>query len=470
MSENRNTGSFRDPGGQVYLLDGRVFRTVMPQAVDDFEFVRSTGLTKTLIEQGKLIPETIVDPAVLGQAGRRARFVLEHPALPFISYPYEWSFSALKSAAIHQLDVHLCALDHDVTLSDATAYNIQFRGTEPVFIDSLSFRRYREGEFWMGHRQFCEQFLNPLLLRSYTGIPHNSWYRGGMEGISAGELSKLLPFRRKFSFNVLTHVVLQARFQSQAGRQQDAEQVISKRKLSLAAFRQMLIGLRKWVSRLEPAGTGRTVWQDYANVNSYSSDEFKQKRKFITEFTQSVTPDLLWDIGCNTGDYSKTVLEAGSGYVVGFDFDQGALDLAFSRAKSEELNFLPLFLDASNPAPSQGWAQSERPGLLQRANADGVLALALVHHLSIGKNIPIPLVLDWIISLAPEGIIEFVQKDDPMVRELLRLREDIFEDYSENNFIQAIEKRAIIVRSETISASGRKLFWFRRRSSRTAAI
>lgn len=463
ISETAEAGSFRDPGGQVYLLDGRVFRTVMPCAVEDFDFVRSTGLISELVEKGLLIPESIVEPAMLGEAGAHASYVLEHPPLPFISYPYEWSFAALKAAAIHHLDIHLCALGYGVTLSDATAYNIQFRGVIPVFIDSLSFRRYQEGEFWMGHRQFCEQFLNPLLLRSITGIPHNSWYRGGMEGISAQELSQILPFHRKFSFNVLTHVVLQARFQSQAGSQRDAERVVTKRKLSLTAFRQMLLGLRKWINKLEPAGTGKTVWQEYSQDNSYSSDEAQLKRKFITLFTKSASPKILWDIGCNSGEYSKAALDAGADSVMGFDFDHGALDLAFSRASLEGLNFLPLYLDAANPAPSQGWAQRERLGLMQRSNADGIIALALVHHLAIGKNIPLPSVIDWLVSMAPQGIIEFVQKSDPMVKELLRLREDIFENYNADNFVHALEERAVIVKSEIVSVSGRQLFWFRRR-------
>ena len=315
----------------------------------------------------------------------------------------------------------------------------------------------------MGHRQFCEQFLNPLLLRSITGIPHNSWYRGGMEGISAQELSQILPFHRKFSFNVLTHVVLQARFQSQAGSQRDAERVVTKRKLSLTAFRQMLLGLRKWINKLEPAGTGKTVWQEYSQDNSYSSDEAQLKRKFITLFTKSASPKILWDIGCNSGEYSKAALDAGADSVMGFDFDHGALDLAFSRASLEGLNFLPLYLDAANPAPSQGWAQRERLGLMLRCIADGIIALALVHHLAIGKIIPIPSVIDWLVSMAPQGIIEFVQTSDPMVKELLRLREDIFENYNADNFVHALEERAVIVKSEIVSVSGRQLFWFRRR-------
>lgn len=456
------TGSFRDPGGRVYVIDGHVYRSVMPTAIDDYEFVRSTGLIDKLCGSGRVIPETVVDPRVLGASGAGAHHVLEHPMLPFISYPYEWSFPALKAAALLQLDVHLEALDHGVTLSDASAYNIQFRGPRPVFIDSLSFRRYREGEFWMGHRQFCEQYINPLLLRALVGVPHNSWYRGALEGISAQELCPLLRWSHKFSWNILTHVVMQARLQGRATSQLSAEYRIRRRKLSLLALRQMLHGLRKWIAKLEPADRGKTVWANYAGCNSYESEDAQAKRNFIADFSRSLQPEVLWDIGCNTGDYSKAALESSATFVVGFDFDQDALNLAFERAIKENLNFLPLYLDAANQSPSQGWAQSERGGLMQRASADGILALAVVHHLSIGRNIPLQEVVDWLVAMAPEGVIEFVQKSDPMVQSMLRLREDIFNDYSEESFVYFLKRKADIVRFATVSGANRRLFWFRR--------
>lgn len=456
-------GSFRDPSGHVYLVDGRVFRTVMPRAMEDYEFVRAQGLIDELVASGQLIAETPVDQDVLGDAGRGAALVLEHPRLPFISYPYEWSFAALKSAALLHLDIHLKALSHGVTLSDASAYNIQFRGANPVFIDSLSFRRYHEGEFWMGHRQFCEQFVNPLLLRSLFGLPHNAWYRGTLEGITAQQLRPMLKWRHVLSWNVLTQVVMQARFQSQSSATSDAEKNLKARRLSPLAFKQMLKGLRKWIAGLEPAGTAPTVWANYASDNSYDTEEEQAKAQFVAEFARDVKPEVLWDIGCNTGQYSRLALEAGAGSVVGFDFDQGALDLAYSRATSTGLNFLPLFMDAANQSPSQGWAQVERMGLGERRCADGMLALAVVHHLAISRGVPLWRVVDWLVGIAPQGVIEFVQKSDPMVQALLRLREDIFDDYHEGSFVHYLESKADIVKSVVVSASGRRLFWFKRR-------
>jgi hypothetical protein len=245
-------GSFRDPSGRIFWLGERVLRTVMPQAVADFDYVESTGIVTALIKKGMLIDQARRPASLIGEAAAGAAYVLEHPKLDFISYPYEWSFRALQSAALLQLDLYLEGLQHGVTLSDATAYNIQFDGARPVFIDRLSFRRYVDGQFWLGHRQFCEQFLNPLLLRSMFGIPHNAWYRGSPEGIGAAELSALLPLRRKLSWRVLTNVVMQGSLQKT--RSSDAQKAVAgKAALSKARIRA-LADRSAHVDRSAPSG------------------------------------------------------------------------------------------------------------------------------------------------------------------------------------------------------------------------
>jgi ribosomal protein L11 methylase PrmA len=461
MAAYRDSGSFRDPSGSVMMLDDRIFRTVMPLAAADYETTRRTGILEELMAEGLVVHERPVSRELLGAAAAQASYVVEHPKLPFISYPYEWSFHALKDAALLHLDVHLRCLERGVTLSDASAYNIQFRGPAPVFIDTLSFRPYREGEIWAAHRQFCDQFLNPLLLRALLGIPHNAWYRGSLEGIPVEHLANALPLRAKFSWPVLQHVVLHAMLEKVSAKDRPAGEA-AKVRLPQIAFRRILIGLRDWIRTLQPKGSEKTVWRDYAEVNSYSSDEARSKAAFVREFAAAVRPALLWDLGCNTGEYSKAALEAGARLSIGFDFDAGALDRAYLRAKAEGLNLLPLHLDAANPSPSQGWGQGERKGMRERAPADGVLALAFVHHLAVAKNVPLEYVVDWVVGMASAGVIEFVQKGDPMVQELLRLREDIFADYSEETFERALRARARIQRVEQVSAAGRKLYWFDR--------
>lgn len=459
------SGSFRDPSGQVLLRDGRVFRTVMPRAAHDYEFVKNSGFPKELENQGLLVASVEVNRDHVGSWGRDATLVLEHPKLPFISYPYEWSFSTLKAACLAHLAIHLKALDYGVTLSDASAYNIQFLGAKPIFIDRLSLIKYTDGAFWVGHKQFCEQFLNPLLLRSFFGIPHNPWYRGSQEGIPTEDLARLLPWRKKFSSNILKHVILPASFQKKVLKKnlEKTGNFLKGQSFPLSSLRSMLTGLRGWIEELIPLDTGKTIWGNYAKDHSYSSQEVEQKRDFIYKFVQSVQPNIVWDFGCNTGEYSVEALKANAQMVIGFDFDQKALDLAFSRAKDENLSFLPLFLDAGNPAPNQGFGEQERQGLKVRANADGLLALAFIHHLAIGRNVPLRQLLNWLLSLAPHGVVEFVPKSDPMIQEMLVLREDIFEGYTEENFMACIKESADIVETKVISRSGRQLIWYAKR-------
>ena len=460
-SASAESGSFRDRRGRIHYVDGRVLRTVMPVAAEDYEYVRSTGFVDSLIANGQLVGETPVDRSLLGKDGDAATVVLEHPRLPFISYPYEWTFAALKAAALLHLDIQLAALEHDITLTDASAYNVQFIGPRPVFIDHLSFRRYEAGEFWTGHRQFCEQFVNPLLLRAVLGVPHNAWMRGSLEGITAEELRKLLPWRSRFSWNILTNVFMQAKLQ-RSGSASTAAKSIESRRLPKIGFEQMLRSLRGWIAKLTPKDDTDTVWQDYASQTSYSDTETAAKRRFVAEFVSAACPGVVLDLGCNTGDYSVLALETGADLAVGFDFDQGALETAYSRALNQSLNFLPLFLDAANPSPDQGWQQAERQGLSARARGDAVLALALVHHMAIARNLPLEQVVAWISAMAPAGVIEFVPKADPMVQRLLSLREDLFDDYEQAEFEALLRRQARVIRSEKVSDSGRMLYWFER--------
>jgi ribosomal protein L11 methylase PrmA len=463
MRPEPHPASFRDPGGRVYERDGRILRAVMPPAAADFEFVRSTGLLDALGAEGLAVPATVVPEPLDG-----ARYVLEHPRLPFVSYPYEWSFPALKAAALLHLDVHLRALERGVTLSDASAYNVQFvEASRPVFIDALSFRRYREGEFWTGHRQFCEQFLNPLLLRALLGVPHNAWYRGTLEGVETGSLSRLLGLRHRLSPGVFTQVTLPAVLQSSAARDGSSTLGLASRavKLPPGRFRGMLRRLGAWIERLTPADRGRTAWAEYGRGGHYTSDEIERKARFVERFVRATGARVVWDLGSNRGDYAKVALDAGARFVVGFDADQQALEAAFARAREERLALLPLFLDAANPSPAQGWGQGERGGLLERRNADAVLALALVHHLAIARNVPLGELVGWLVSLAPAGVVEFVPKTDAMVQRLLHLREDVFPDYTEDAFLARLDERARIVDTEAASASGRRLVWYARRDA-----
>jgi ribosomal protein L11 methylase PrmA len=449
-------GSFRDPGSRIFLDSGRVLRAVFKTSAADYEAVRDSGLLQELLHDQVLIESTELAPKVTPIEG--ASYVLEHPRLPFLSYPYEWPFTLLKRAAILQLDLLIRSLDQRFTLSDATAYNVQFIGTRPIFIDHLSLRPYFDGEIWAGHRQFCMQFLNPLIVWTRLGIAPNAWFRGSLEGISPEELAPLLKLPDRLSWTILTHVIAQAVVQR---RTSDASAGSPKHHLPRRSFEALLKGLRDFVAKQQLPKLG-TVWATYDSDNSYEGSEAVEKQQFVKEMVTAVRPGKIIDLGCNSGDYSIAALDAGAGYVVGFDFDFGALERAVARSTADAIPFLPLWLDATNPSPSQGWNQAERMGFSERARADAVLALAFVHHLAIAKNVPLSMVLDWIMAIAPIGVIEFPQKEDPMVERLLRNRTDIFGDFHEEAFLALMRSRGKIVRMLRLQPTNRLLVWYDR--------
>lgn len=452
-------GSFRDPRGRVYSRDGRIFRAIAPKAQTDYRKLVDSGLYSRLVDKGWL---TVA--VETGTPGANQALVVEHERLPFVSYPYEWTFSQLKAAAVHQLDVHLEALNHGLTLSDASAYNVQFIDANPIFIDLLSFVQYEEGMLWAGHRQFCEHYLRPLLFTATFGIPFNNWLRSSIEGLSGQDLVRLMSLRHKLSPRTFLNVTLPCWLQQSSSNNNAAIQRASRRRLSKAALEFMLNSLRDWVQSMD-LRSGKTTWDDYYEVgHNYSQSEAEAKHRIVSEFVARWKPTTVWDMGCNTGEFSATALEAGATRVIGFDFDQMALEGAYRRAKDRKLAFLPLFQDAANPSPDQGWNGVERKSLILRRNADALIALAFEHHLAIGRNIPLDQLVAWLVSLAPVGLVEFVPRGDSNLDRLLRHREDVFDEYTEDNFRLAIETVAQIDRVDVVSASGRKLYWYSRRA------
>jgi ribosomal protein L11 methylase PrmA len=455
-------GSFRDPSGYVFTSGDRIFRAITPVGAAQFE--ASQKILGDLVTARRLVDFSEVDPRNFDVPLGSFSYLIEHPRLPVWSMPYEWSFSLLKDAALFHLDLHLYLLDRGFTLSDASAYNVQFIGPRPIFVDHLSIRPYQDGEFWLGHKQFCEQFLNPLLLRSFFDVSHNSWYRGNLEGIPQEQLADLLPFWRKFSWRVLSHVTLPARIQKSFEGRSGANVSVKDRRLPKASFVGMLTQLRNWIGGLAPLKGGKTTWANYDKENSYLADEAQAKREFIGNFIKAVSAKTIIDLGCNTGDYSEASLASGAESVVGFDFDQQALDRAHSRAKTAKMNFLPLYLNAMNPSPNQGWRQTERSGFAERFRSDAVLALAFEHHLAIAHNVPLEQAVAWVTGVAPVGVIEFVPKTDPTIQKMLSLRSDIFPDYTEERFAGALARDNEILEKKRVSESGRVLFAFRKRA------
>ena len=409
--------------------------------------------------RGWLIEYRYVDPTTVSPDLPKAAAWVEHPRIEPWTYPYEWPTLLLREAALLHLDVLLLALEHDVVLSDSSAYNLQFVGGRPIYIDLLSLRRYEPGSYWAGHKQFCEQFLAPLILDARWNIAWQPWFRGSLEGIPLESIAHLCRRRDWLSLRMAMHVLLPARL---ASRTTSSSEVVSRptRPLPKTAYVNLVRGLREWIQSM-PGIAGTSVWMEYATSNTYASEEREAKRRIVADFVGRRQPERVIDLGCNSGDYSEVALTAGAKRVVGLDADRGALAAACRRSKSLAA-FLPLYMDAANPSPAQGWLEHERKAFSTRFVSDAVIALAFAHHLAVGRNAPIDETLAWIVQLAPAGLIEFVEPDDPTVQKMLRLRDGPLPEWDRARFEQALSNQVRIVASTVVSSAGRRIYEYER--------
>jgi len=453
--QNRVDASFRDPAGFLFYREGELFRQVNRSYQEDYDLLISSELYDALTGPSLLIPHQEVQ-ATPSQPDCAYK-IIKPSLIPFISYPYEWSFSQLKDAALATLAIQKKALQFGMSLKDCSAYNIQFIGSSPVFIDTLSFERYREGEPWVAYRQFCQHFLAPLALMSCRDIRLNQLLRVYIDGIPLDLAAVLLPVKTRFSFSLLSHIHLHARSQKRHAGEAVKR---SGNKVSKMAFRGIVDSLESLIRKLrwKPGGT---EWADYYEATNYSVEAQAEKQRLVSEYLACVQPKMVWDLGANTGVFSRLATGVGA-LTVAYDVDPAAVEKNYLKAREEdESALLPLVLDLTNPSPGLGWENRERMSLIERGPADLVLALALVHHLAISNNLPFFKIVNFFRKICRDLIIEFIPKEDSQVQRLLASREDIFPDYNRECFEKAFVEYFIIERSEKISDSERTLYLMR---------
>ena len=377
-------GSFRDRDGRVYREQGRVLRGLSPTALENFRQLEKAPFFRGLLEAGKVVETRLLsddeNPLPADIKARWAGFI-EHAPVAVISYPYEWSFSMLRAAALLQLDLVEQAISNGFSLKDATPYNVQFVDRKPVFIDIPFFEPLQEGQPWTGYRQFCEMFLFPLLLQSYKNIDFQPYMRGSIDGVGVQTASALFGLRDRFRKGVLSHVWLQAKLDSRYGGSSDNV----RSNLKTAGFNRELIlvnvrKMTKLIRRLEWEAAG-SEWGDYAEFHNYSADDHQLKEDFVREAVETCRPGTVWDIGCNTGQFSRVAAPLCQ-QVVAMDIDHVAVERLFQNPEMPP-NILPLLQNVSDPSPNWGWKNTERTDLQSRSKPDLVLCLALIHHVVI---------------------------------------------------------------------------------------
>jgi len=451
--------SFRDPSGFLFIKDGVLFRRVNTVYGEHYDQLMGSGLYEKLVGAGLLISHAEVNVPSPEEDSDTLYKIIRPEVVPFISYPYEWCFSQLKHAALTTLEIQRTALEFEMCLKDSSAYNIQFKDGGPVLIDTLSFERYHEGQPWVAYRQFCQHFLAPLALMSQKDVRLSQLFRVYIDGVPLDLASSLLPARSLLRFGLVSHIHFHAKSQRRyADRPVDTKKI---RKVSRLGLMAIVDSLSSTVKKLQWKPRD-TEWADYYEDTNYSSEAFEEKKRFLSEFLDKVKPESLWDIGANTGVFSRIASRKGIS-TISFDIDPSAAEKNYLECvTNREKNVLPLLLDLTNPSPAIGWENLERMSFMDRAPADAAFALALIHHLAIGNNVPLEKVARLLSRISEWLVIEFVPKSDSQVKRLLLSREDIFGDYTQTDFEKVFKKHFEIHDKLAIPGSQRTLYSMKR--------
>jgi hypothetical protein len=453
-------GSFRDPSGSVFFYEGQLYRKINICYREDYEAVTTTGLYDRLVREELLLPHEEVpllfdnDPNIFK--------IIRPEFLPFISYPYEWCFSQLKDAALATLNIQKIALNHGCILKDASAYNVQFKDGRPILIDTLSFKRYVEGEPWVAYRQFCQHFMAPLALMSRTDIRLSQLTRIFLDGLPLDFARNLLPWKTYFHLFLLLHIHLHARVQKRFSKKFSVKSY-SVRKPKLQAIVDSLLASvnhLKWNPR-------ETEWAEYDREMNYQGRSFESKKALVSQILQQIRPEVVWDLGANVGTFSR-IASAQKVPVISLDADPGAVEKNYLWCKANgECHILPLVIDMTNPSPAIGWENTERASLIERGPADLVMALALIHHLAISNNLPLLKIAQFFSTLCRRWlIVEYVPKNDTWAQYLLGTRTDSFADYTQDHFERAFAPFFDIRFRKKIEDSERFFYFLEKKESR----
>lgn len=449
--------SFRDPSGFIFERDGVLYRQVNPCYEPDYRHLMESGLYRKLVQEGLLISHE--------EENGPCR-ILRPARIPFVSYPYEWCFSQLKEAALLTLKIQRMAWASGMTLKDASAYNVQFHHGKPVWIDTLSLERAQADEPWVAYRQFCEHFLAPLALMAWKDTRLGRLTELYCDGIPLDLAAALLPRRTRLIPSLLVHLHLHAKAQKIFSETQKTPQPNPPGRVNPQGRSALLDHLESGIRSMR-LSSHHTAWSNYYETLGYSSEGMEQKKQLVSRLLGQVRPEpkIVWDLGANTGLFSRIASMRGI-LTLALDSDMMCVEKNYRTClEQNEENLLPLWMDLTNPSPSLGWAHQERMSLRERGPADVALALALVHHLALGNNVPLRRLAESFQQFSKWLIIEFVPKADPQAARLLVSRKDIFPGYHLQGFESAFEEFFAIQEKAPIPGTERTLFLMHRKDS-----
>lgn len=472
--------SFRDPMGCCCVFEHGVVRLVSAENVAEFD-----GFLKTRAAQSFIAKKQLISTRRLGEGeaielyastplkaimeARPDAAIFEHERIRFPAYPHEWPPEMLWEAGRLTLDLGQAALEESYGLKDATPHNVLFRGSQPVFVDALSFERRQPGDaVWKPCAQFIRTFLLPLLANRRWGLPLSDVFTTHRDGLEPEEVYRLCGFWERWNPSVLSLVSIPAWLSRRANP--DDAAIYQPRPLADAEKARFIIDsvfnrMGRALNALRPPAQASSAWSDYMGAHSYDDPAFAAKEKFVREALARFKPVRVLDAGANTGHFSALAAEAGAS-VVAIDLDPVCVGQIWRRAREKNLDVLALVVNLARPTPALGWRNQESASFLDRATGafDGVLMLALMHHLLVTDGIPLREILALAAQLTTRLlVVEFVAPSDPMFRRLTRGRDALHAGLTKAAFEDACAARFDIVQSLDLPGAERTMYCLTRK-------
>jgi len=439
-----NLSSFRDPDNFVLIGDDFVFRVYLGSGHKALETLLTSPLYAELVSSGSILP---IAKTSYGDLDEKSKVdlinrlpdlspgaiaelaIFKSPKLTLITYPYEWTNQTLKEAALHTLHIREKLLSIGLDLKDASAFNIQFQGLRPVFIDVGSIIEISKTFVWPGYRQFFEHFLNPLLAIDRLSVDSALiWRINWLTGLPSKKMPSILAFRTK----VRPRYFLLNLASLPSGRGENVNTQTSKTRESNLRLKDCIKfhnklnqRLRREVMRIKQKDLN-TQWAKYGGREHYTNAEIALKidsvLSSVGEFSNSNS--YVLDVGGNDGKFAFPLASKGVTSIV-LDSDPQALENGVSWAKSldDSMQRCIFFLnvDFLNSTPSVGLFESERISFTERfKNPELIVCFAVIHHMVISQSVPVRLVIENFRRFNCPLLIEIPSEDDPKVKLLMR--------------------------------------------------
>jgi hypothetical protein len=453
------SASFRDPENAAFGHEGTWYRIAAPSSATALRTLRATKVYDDLVTEGSLVRfDEVVDAgrveSVLGayarSAGRQApaeAAVFEVEPVDLVSYPWEWPNSLLESAARLTLDLRMRLLGVGLDLKDASAFNVQFRGLGPVFIDLGSIETWRPNPSWNAARQFIEHFVNPLAVGAGdTVTAADAWTLSRHRGLRSEAARQLMPKKQRRSLSLtLLQATTRPVEKNAPSEAKFAEEARANADLARKATLSLTHRLGKQIARLH-VDAHTTTWVDYGTRAHYGSDDLDRKSAFATAFVTAEPgrQRLVLDVGGNDGFTASHLVRHASARVVVMDADAGALDVLYAGVSGiPELGeqITPILGDITNLSPASGLLDREFAAFTDRVRPSAVICQAVLHHVVITQGTPMAWAVDALAAFGAPVQIEFATETDEKSRLLISQIPNWQGDYSTESLLAALRRR-----------------------------